>query len=117
MLGRIEPMTEYNTQAKTQVPKCIGSVISLGSPDPTTIGAELMHAMSLRRAYPSYHLQPPTDRSRPHISIQTSIQHISPGNAPRPLILPLKRPEGAQFQTPQIQTQIWGPPAELGPDL
>ncbi|SAM01781.1 hypothetical protein [Absidia glauca] len=90
MLDRIEPMTEYNTQAKTQVPKGIGSVTSLGPPDPTTIGAEFMH-------YPSFHLQTPTDRSRAHISIQTSIQHISPGNAPRPLILPLKRPEGAQF--------------------
>ncbi|SAM07914.1 hypothetical protein [Absidia glauca] len=31
------------------------------------------------------------------ISIQTSIQHIPPGNAPRPLILPLKQPAGAQF--------------------
>jgi hypothetical protein len=47
MLGRIEPMSEYNTHAKTQVPKYISSVISLGPPDPTTIGAEFMHALSL----------------------------------------------------------------------
>jgi hypothetical protein len=32
MLGRIEPMSEYNTHTKTQVPKCIRSVISLGPP-------------------------------------------------------------------------------------
>ncbi|SAM03645.1 hypothetical protein [Absidia glauca] len=97
MLGRIEPMTEYNTHAKTQVPKGISSVISLGPLDPTTIGAEFMQALSLRQAYPSWHLQPPIDRSRAHTSIQTSIQRISPGNAPRPLILPLKSAAGAQF--------------------
>ncbi|SAL95134.1 hypothetical protein [Absidia glauca] len=47
MLGRIEPTSEYNTHAKTQVPECISSVISLGPPDPTTIGAEFMRALSL----------------------------------------------------------------------
>ncbi|SAM03451.1 hypothetical protein [Absidia glauca] len=34
-------MTEYNTQAKTRLPKGISSVISLGPPDPTTIGARV----------------------------------------------------------------------------
>ncbi|SAM05107.1 hypothetical protein [Absidia glauca] len=89
MLGRIEPMSEYNTHAKTQVPMCISSVMSLRTPDPTTIGTP--------RAYRSYHIQTPTDRSRAYRSIQTSIQHISPGNAPRRLILPLKQPAGAPF--------------------
>jgi hypothetical protein len=45
--GRIEPVSEYNTHAKTQVPKCIGSVMSLGPPDPTTLGVEFMYALSL----------------------------------------------------------------------
>jgi hypothetical protein len=91
MLGRIEPMSEYNTQAKTQVPKCISSVVSIGPPDPTTIGA------GFYTPWPYTELQTPTYRSSAHISIQTSIQHISPGNAPRTLILPLKSAEGAQF--------------------
>ncbi|SAM08740.1 hypothetical protein [Absidia glauca] len=83
MLGRIEPMSEYNTHTKAQGPKFIQSVSSPGPPDPTTVPLT------------SY-----SNSDRPiHRFIQTSIQHISPGNATRPLILPLKQPDGAQFET------------------
>ncbi|SAM06179.1 hypothetical protein [Absidia glauca] len=71
MLGRIEPMSENGVSAP---------------PEPT---------LSL----PLIPTSTPIDRSRAHMSIQTSSQNISPGNAPRPLILRLKFTAGAQFQT------------------
>ncbi|SAL98993.1 hypothetical protein [Absidia glauca] len=74
MLGTIEPTSKYNTHAKTQVPK---------SPEPTP---HIIFKLRQIAREPTYLSKLP-------------IQHISPGNAPRPLILPLKQPAGAQFWT------------------
>ncbi|SAM03435.1 hypothetical protein [Absidia glauca] len=82
MLGRIDPMTEYNTQAKTQVPKGINSVISLGPPDPTTIGAEFMRPCAYTE--PSPHIiftlrqiaPEPTDLSKIQSNISRAEMHL-----------------------------------------
>jgi hypothetical protein len=60
---------------------------------------------TLPHYYPLVPLISSSNSARPfqtHISIQTSTQHISPGNQPRPLILPLKPAAGAQFLTEPV---------------